>query len=119
MPHQCVKCGDLYEDASQELLKGCKCGGKFFFFMKQASLDHKKIEINLTDKEKKQVEKDVLEIVGVEELDAPVILDIESVNVMKPGTYELDLIELFKGKPLVYKMADGKYVVDLGSAFKV
>ncbi|MAG19940.1 hypothetical protein CL618_00720 [archaeon] len=118
MPHQCVKCGKLYEDASKELLSGCNCGGKFFFFMKKASLDKKKIKINLTTKEKKKVEKDVLDLVGLEELDAPVILDIESVSVMKPGKYELDLIELFKGKPLVYKMEDGKYVVDLGSAFK-
>ena len=118
MPHQCVKCSKLYEDASDELLRGCSCGGKFFFFMKKESLEKRKVEVTLTAQEKIQVERDVLNIIGLEELDAPVILDLETVNVVKPGKYEIDLVELFKGKPLVYKMADGKYIVDLSSAFK-
>ena len=28
MPHQCVRCGEFYEDGSNQILSGCKCGGK-------------------------------------------------------------------------------------------
>ncbi len=119
MPHQCVRCNTVYKDASQELLKGCKCGAKFFFYIKQETLDKgKSISVNLSQEEKAQIEKDVLEIVGnkIQE-DMPIILDLESIRVLKPGKYELDIVELFKNKPLVYKIEDGKYIIDLAQTF--
>ena len=89
MPHQCVRCGTLYEDGSNELLKGCNCGARLFFFIKKDKL--KEIQektAKLTDKEKEQIEKDVFDLVG-SEIDAnePVILDLESIRVLKPGKY--------------------------------
>lgn len=118
MPHQCVKCGKLYEDGSQELLTGCSaCEGKFFFYVKKANLEKaREITESLTLEEKEQMEKDVLDLVGEEiKEDQPVILDLESIRVVKPGKYEIDLIDLFNGKPLVYKLADGKYMIDIVS----
>ena len=36
MPHQCLKCGRVFEEGSSQLLKGCPdCGGNRFFFTKQ------------------------------------------------------------------------------------
>jgi len=36
MPHQCLKCGYVFEEGSAQLLKGCPgCGGNRFFFTKQ------------------------------------------------------------------------------------
>ena len=36
MPHQCLKCGYVFEEGSSDLLKGCPgCGGNRFFFTKQ------------------------------------------------------------------------------------
>jgi len=36
MPHQCLKCGRIFEDGSSQLLKGClDCGGNRFFFTKK------------------------------------------------------------------------------------
>ncbi|MEK6849039.1 MAG: Zn-ribbon containing protein [Nanoarchaeota archaeon] len=35
MPHQCVRCSTFYVDGAKELLGGCPCGGKLFFFIKQ------------------------------------------------------------------------------------
>lgn len=36
MPHQCLKCGYIFEEGSSQLLKGCPgCGGNRFFFTKQ------------------------------------------------------------------------------------
>ena len=118
MPHQCVRCNKVYDDGSKELLEGCVCGGKFFFFIKQGDLkEAEKITSKLSDEDKEQIEKDVLNIVGIED-EKPVVLDLESVKVLKPGKYELDLVDLFKGKPLVYKIEDGKYIIDVASTFQ-
>lgn len=36
MPHQCLNCGEVFEEGSSYLLKGCpKCGGKRFFYIKE------------------------------------------------------------------------------------
>jgi len=36
MPHQCLKCGKVFDEGSSQLLKGCpECGGNRFFFTKQ------------------------------------------------------------------------------------
>lgn len=120
MPHQCVRCGEIYSTGAQELLKGCKCGGRFFFFVREEAIEKaKKVTENLSTDEKAQMERDVLEIVGENiDGDKPVVLDFESIRVLKPGKYELDLVDLFKGKPLVYKLDDGKYVIDIVSTFK-
>ena len=72
-------------------------------------------EPQLTSAEKVQMEEDVREIAGLEERpETPVFLDFESVRVMKPGKYLIDLAKLFaKDKPKVYHLEDGKYIVDL------
>jgi predicted nucleic acid-binding Zn-ribbon protein len=121
MPHQCVKCGTIYPDGSSELLKGCnKCTGRFFFFVRKEQLDRaKEITANLTSEEKDQMESDVLDIVGAPKGDnKPVVLHLESIRVVKPGKYELDLVDLFKGRPLVYKLEEGKYIIDIASTFE-
>ena len=122
MPHQCVRCNIFYDDGSKELLEGCSCGGKLFFFIKKDNLeDMKKIvaQINLSDKEKVQIEQDVFDLVGSEiDRDQPVILDLEAIRILKPGKYELDLIHLFKKDPLIFKLEDGKYMIDLVQSFE-
>ena len=67
--------------------------------------------------QKKQIEKDVLDLVGYKE-DLPVVLDFESVRVVEPGKYELDLVQLFKGAPLIFKLEEGKYVIDIVQSFE-
>ena len=122
MPHQCVRCSKIYEDGAKEILKGCKCGGKLFLFIKKEKLEQaQKImqETKLSTKERKQIEQDVFDLVGSDiDKDQPVILDIEAIRVLKPGKYELDLIHLFKGEPLIFKLEEGKYMIDLVESFK-
>ncbi|MDP2939705.1 MAG: Zn-ribbon containing protein [Candidatus Omnitrophota bacterium] len=120
MPHQCVRCGKFYPDGSEELLKGCSCGGKFFFYVKKTDIEQaKQLTVDLTPEEKQQIEADVKEIIGEEiEDDQPVVLELENIRILKPGKYEIDLVDLFKGKPLVYKLGQGKYVIDLLTTFK-
>ncbi|MBS1267134.1 MAG: hypothetical protein MAG795_01106 [Candidatus Woesearchaeota archaeon] len=120
MPHQCVRCNTIYDDTAKEILKGCNCGGKLFFYIKKKRLEElKETTTKLTKKDKKQIEEDVLELVGKEKIDQdqPVILDFESIRILKPGQYELDLVHLFKKQPLVYKLEEGKYVIDLPVTF--
>jgi len=121
MPHRCVRCGTLYDDGSSQILKGCSCGAKLFFFVKKEALQKsEEITRKLSEKEKKQIEQDVLEIVGEERAkeDQPIILDFESIRVVEPGKFELDLVHLFKKDPLVYKVGEGKYIIDLPQTFK-
>ncbi len=52
MPHQCLKCGKIFEEGSPQLLKGCSnCGGNRFFYTKKP-LDDK--QRNTKMKEVKQ-----------------------------------------------------------------
>ena len=121
MPHQCVRCNTFYEDGASEILKGCDCGGKLFFFVSKNRLNKSdSVQKQLSKKDREKIEKDVFEIVGVrDDKDAPVILDLESINVVEPGKFEIDLVHLFsKDSPLVYKLEDGKYIVDLARTFE-
>lgn len=120
MPHQCVRCNSFYEDGAQEILQGCTCGGKLFFFVSKAKIEKAKQIAEMPVQDKEQIEKDILEIVGDKaDSDAPVILDLEAINVVKPGKFEIDLAHLFtKDQPLIYKLEEGKYVIDLATSFK-
>lgn len=121
MPHQCVHCGKIYPTASKELLEGCSCGSHFFYFVRQEYLNTLKNETaQLTKQEKQEIESDIRDIIGVKEDEIkPVILDMESIYVPEPGKFEIDLINLLKKKPLVYKLEDGRYIIDIASSFQV
>jgi predicted nucleic acid-binding Zn-ribbon protein len=80
-------------------------------------IKEKVVEIPTPEKEK--VEKDIREIAGIVDEEAPVILDIESVRVAGEGKFELDIVKLFrKDRPLIYKLEEGKYIIDLASTLK-
>lgn len=129
MPHQCTHCGEIFPDAAPELLAGCKCGSKFFYYIRQDKLDelnranNQEIQdalIELEKADKIQIEKDIREITGMsEEPEKPVILDLESVRVISPGKFEIDIINLFsKRRPIIYKLEEGKYIIDLTSTYR-
>ena len=122
MPHQCVRCNKFYEDGSEEILRGCECGAKMFFFVKKEKLEEVKETLeaieNLTSVEKKEMEKDVLDLMDLtEDHYKPVILDLEAIRSLEPGKFELDLVKLFKKDPLIFKVGEGKYIIDISSAF--
>ncbi len=122
MPHQCVRCNKFYEDASEEILKGCSCGAKMFFFVKKEKMQQAQATLeaikNLTPNEKKEMEKEVYDLVEVRpERELPVILDVESIRSIEPGKFELDLVRLFKKDPLIFKIGEGKYIIDINTVF--
>ncbi|MBN2142302.1 hypothetical protein JW711_03140 [Candidatus Woesearchaeota archaeon] len=125
MPHQCVRCGKLYSDGEIDILNGCKCGAKMFYFLKKEKYDRlmkeaeaPKAELNAEERE--QVEHDVYDLLGEEiDKDKPVILDLECIEVLQPGKYNLDIVKLFQNhSPFVVKLEDGKYFVDLDENFE-
>ena len=119
MPHQCVHCSKIIEVGSKEILEGCNaCGGKFFFYIRDEQADKireaREIpipEFNTIDK--KQVEEDVRSILKIEDEDKPVILDLESVRVLNPGKFEIDIVSLMNRRPIVFKLSEGKYLIDI------
>ncbi len=119
MAYKCVHCSKVYNDGSQEVLTGCgQCGRRFFFYVKEEQLqkmtENNETTVELSFEEKRQIEEDVREIMNVEDEEVPVFLDFESVKVLKPGKYVIDLGNLFAtDKPRVYKLEDGKYIIDL------
>jgi predicted nucleic acid-binding Zn-ribbon protein len=137
MPHQCVHCGAIYPDAAKELLTGCSCSSHFFYFIKKeyyekinkqvtdslsGEIQEKIEEINKLGKvEKIKMEKDVREMIGIaEQEEIPVILDLESIRVLGPGKFEIDIVNLFnKKRPLIYKLEEGKYIIDLASTLRL
>jgi len=118
MPHQCVKCGTFFSDGAEEILKGCNCGSKHFFFVKKAKLKKaKKIQEEFSEEQKKEIIDQITEIAGVS--NEPVVLDFEAINVVEPGKFEIDIVNLMnKEKPIVYRLEEGKYVIDVAESFK-
>jgi len=63
MPHQCLKCGLVFEEGSSQLLKGCPdCGGNRFFFTKEP-LDQKERE-KITEEVGKDINEKIIEMMG-------------------------------------------------------
>jgi len=69
--------------------------------------------------DKKQVEMDVRSILNIEDEEKPVILDLESIRIVKPGKFEIDISRLMRDKnQIIYKLEEGKYIVDIASLFE-
>ena len=53
MPHQCVRCNTLYPDGAQEILRGCTCGARLFFYIKKKHIEEgKELISNLSEEDK-------------------------------------------------------------------
>jgi len=121
MPHQCVHCGKIFPAGSKEILEGCsECKSHFFFYVREDQLEKMRKEpLEIPEEQKDSIEKEIREIAGITEEDTPVILDIESVRITGEGKFELDLVNIFqKQRPIVYKIGDGKYIIDLTPTLK-
>ena len=106
----------MYPAGSKELLEGCgKCNGHFFFYIRDEQFNKmKENPLEIPEKEKAKIEKDIREMAKMEDETVPVILDIESIRVVSPGKYEIDVVNLFnKDRPVIFKIEEGKYIIDL------
>jgi len=127
MPHKCVHCSKIITAGSREILDGCSsCGGRFFFYLRDEMVkkmqDQKEISVALKGfkkSEKEKVEADVRQILKVENEENPVILDVESIRVLSPGKFEIDLVSLMNRRPIVFKLEEGKYMIDIESSMPI
>ena len=119
MPHQCVHCSKIIDAGSREILEGCSdCHGKFFFYIRDEQVqkirEAQEVPIPEFDTlDKVQVEEDVRTILKIEDDEKPVILDLESVRVLNPGQFEIDIVSLMNRRPIVFKVSEGKYIIDI------
>lgn len=122
MPHKCTKCGREFKDGTTDILKGCpSCGGKKFLYIKPEDL-HKDILEEKSIEDVIEEKKDsLLEVSSSRDEEQVEIYErIESIRVLNPGSYELNLEKLAKSDEMVMQMGkDDKYIVDLLSMGKV
>lgn len=128
MAHKCTQCGREFEDGSNVILKGCpSCGGKKFLYIRPQDM-HKDV---LEEKSIKQIAEETKEqfLEIKEENKKPETKSpskhvemydrIESITVIKPGSYELNLEKLAESDELVVRMgSDDQYMVDIHSMSK-
>jgi predicted nucleic acid-binding Zn-ribbon protein len=129
MPHRCVKCGKEYKEASFEVLKGCEqCGGKKFLYTRahpageparsaarpvKAEKPEPSPPVSDTGKEPALPEK------KVDSAPVPQGDRVESIRIVSPGTYELNITKMAESdERVVATGGDGSYMVDLFSMMK-
>lgn len=135
MPHECTECGKGFPDGSKEMLGGCpSCGGKKFQYIPhagaksgenraQASARREVVDGDElptadppSDTEEEVTEAPPTDLATLRErLDS----QFESIRIVEPGQYELNLMELYDRDTYVISLQeDGRYVIDVPEAWR-
>ncbi len=130
MPHQCLKCGRIYEDGSKYILEGCPyCGGRIFLYTKKPLPDKtrkkllKKIENNeLMELKGKNIDEIFREInrrkqEAIKEAEKQKER-VESIEVKKIGEYDINLQRLMEDGSIIIQK-EGTYFIYLPSLFSM
>lgn len=120
MPHKCTKCGREYKDGSTEILKGCaSCGGKRFLYVKETELNKDVLEEKSIDEIAQESREDVLEISEPETKEVEMYDRVETIRIVSPGTYELNLEKMAESDQRIVSVGKGgNYIIDLMSMAK-
>lgn len=134
MPHKCTRCEKIFEDGAEVILSGCpNCGWNKFLYVKDMEPEtdiEDAVAEELPEKEEKEVTdpadqfiKEIDDIIGIEHQEREVVEEegerVESVRILGPGSYELNLNSLLERDEIVMAIKqDGTYAVDLSSAFR-
>ncbi|MCS7118780.1 MAG: Zn-ribbon domain-containing protein [Archaeoglobaceae archaeon] len=98
MPHRCTKCGKIYVDGDMRLLQGCECGNNKFLYIPKERKERKEVE---------EIKKEFARF------------GIESIRIISPGQYEINLEKLFERDEIIIALEeDGRYVIHLPSLLK-
>jgi predicted nucleic acid-binding Zn-ribbon protein len=101
MPHKCTRCGEVYEDGSENILKGCSCGNRYFLYFRK---------ITSKEAEELKAKDDIREVKEGDE-------SVGNIKV-KDGIYEIDVGSLMMQEPVIIVGEEGRYLLSLPSAFK-
>ncbi|MEM5793900.1 MAG: Zn-ribbon containing protein [Candidatus Aenigmatarchaeota archaeon] len=126
--HKCIRCGEVYQDNDESILRGClNCGSIFFLYLKtsEESKQLEEIEKELKEKEttlEKEIEKKIEEIKEEEKVKKKKVarkkFGIETIKIPKEGVYEINLDALMKKRPLIVLEKGKVYFVHLPSVFE-
>ncbi len=102
--HKCLKCGKKFEKLTKEMLRGCpECGGNLFLYIKEGE------DISAADLVDRIKIEDKVPLEGER---------IESLRILSPGVYELNLDALLERKGIIMKIKEnGSYAIHLPSLF--
>ena len=136
MPHKCTRCENIFKDGAAIILNGCpKCGWNKFLYVRDespanGSIAKTEISTNTAQisPEASNFIREVDELLGVKD-ETPELKNepetkeignrIESIRILSPGQYELNLESLLERKEIVMALKeDGTYIVNLPSVFK-
>jgi predicted nucleic acid-binding Zn-ribbon protein len=120
MPHKCTKCGREYPDGSTEILKGCgSCGGKKFLYVKEEELHRDVLEEKTIEEIATETKEEVLEVVDAPKKEVEMYDRVETIKIVGPGTYELNIEKMAKGDERIISVGkEGVYNIDLLSFVK-
>lgn len=120
MPHKCTQCGREFKEGSTEILKGCpSCGGKKFLYVKRDDIHRDVLEEKSIEKLAEETKEEIIEVRPEKKERTEIYDRIESIRVISPGSYELNIEKLAKGDDMIMQMgSDDKYIVDILSMAK-
>lgn len=120
MPHKCTKCGREFEDGSTEILRGCpSCGGKKFLFVKETDRHRDVLEEKNIESIAKETKETPLEVKSEPKREIEVYDRVESIRVLQPGSYELNIEKLAKNDEVIVRLGhEDRYAVDIISMAK-
>lgn len=121
MPHKCTQCGREFDDGSTKILKGCpSCGGKKFLYIREAERHDDVLKEKTVDEIARDTGEDVLEVRRDRRKEEIEVFErIESIRILGPGSYELNIDKLARSDEVVVGLEkEGKYVVDILSMAK-
>ncbi|MDI6888149.1 MAG: Zn-ribbon domain-containing protein [Methanocellales archaeon] len=113
MPHKCTRCGKIFKEGASEILSGCpSCGwNKFLYVTGAETSESEAIDI-----------EELISKVEVEEREKPKDVDshkVESVKIVGPGSYELNIESLLDRPEIIMALKEeGTYMVHLPSIFE-
>lgn len=141
MPHKCTRCESIFIDGASVILTGCpNCGWNKFLYVKDEELENsEEMKSDSTEEPKEHVIdetsehaedtasseniiREIDDIIG-EGAQAQSVTEeegerVESVRILGPGSYELNLDSLLDRKEIVMAIKeDGSYALHLGSVF--
>ncbi|GCC10681.1 hypothetical protein IPdc08_00714 [archaeon] len=112
MPHKCTKCGKVYQENDEKILRGCECGNRMFFYFRK--LTHEEAEKIERDSNAKKVKNESLSRV-INDIEKDAIWNIKAGD----GIYEINLDSLMSREPLIVEGDEGEYLVSLSSLFEL
>jgi len=120
MPHKCTKCGREFRDGSTDILKGCpSCGSKKFLYIREEHRHRDVLEEKTIQEIASETKEEVLEVVEAPGTTTDPRGRVESIRILAPGSYELNLKKLAESGDMVVGLGkDAKYLVDISSMSK-